>query len=152
STKLRRHLCDPLCTPAVNQVEARAFLTRRTRLPIVAAMKPNPGPASSPATWGLTLVFVALISAAITHTSILWRRMSGEDTRDVRWAQVAQTFQAARVLYGPHTTDAKRVVLLGDSRVWFAAQSPYVEREIRRIAPDLDVEVDNLAIFGAQIA
>ena len=112
-------------------------------------MRPSAAAAGSPFTWALALVFVVLIDAAITRSPILWARMSGEDSLDVRLAQLGQTYQAARKIYAPEREAKVRVALLGDSRIWFPARQPYVERELQRVAPELDVRVDNLGIFGA---
>jgi len=62
-----------------------------------------------------------------------------------------QVYDVARTLTRPRRPAEVRVTILGDSRIWFTARPAYVERELRRITPDLDVRVDNLAIFGAKI-
>jgi hypothetical protein len=57
----------------------------------------------------------------------------------------------ARTVYRPRPPAAVRVALLGNSKMWFPARAPYVERELRRIAPDVDARIDNLSFFGARI-
>lgn len=108
-------------------------------------------PAGSLRAWGLALVFVLVIDAAITRTGILWGKTSYEDTLDLKLVQLTQTYQAERAIYAPAREAPIRVTVLGDSSIWFPAHAPYVERELRRIAPGLDVRVDNLGVFGALV-
>src|SRR5438132_12207058 len=115
-------------------------------------MSRRPSAAGSPLTWTLALLFLVPIDMAITHTPLLWGRTSFENTHDLKFAQLAQTYQVARKLYAPERPARVRVTLLGDSRLWFGAHAPYVERALRRRAPALDVRVDTLAVFGALIA
>ncbi len=111
---------------------------------------PRPrSPAGSPLTWGLAAVFLALIDVGATRTALLWGHTSFEDTRDMARIVFAQTYQAARLIYAPARDARVRVALVGNSRIRIPAQAPYVERELGRLAPGLDVRVDNLGIFGA---
>ena len=114
-------------------------------------MSTNRGAAGSPLTWGLALLFLVPIDVAITRTPLLWGPTSYENTHDLRLVQLAETYKTARKLYAPERPARVRVALLGDSRLWFAAHEPYVERQLRRRAPELDVRVDTLAVFGALI-
>ncbi|HJQ85541.1 MAG TPA: hypothetical protein VKA21_15745 [Candidatus Binatia bacterium] len=109
-----------------------------------------PGRAASAfRTWALAVFFVLVLDAAITRTSVLWGRLPTEDTINPEFAQIAQTYKAARKLFhDPGRPAAERVAVLGDSRVWFPAHAPYVERALARLRPDLDVRVDDLGIFG----
>ncbi|MBX3025604.1 hypothetical protein KF840_11925 [bacterium] len=108
--------------------------------------------AGSPITWLLALAFLGVIELALRSTDLLWRPTASENDLGLFVAQVAQSYQVARRLYGPPPAPAgERVVILGDSRIWFGAQAAYVERELRRQAPGRDVRVEQLAIFGARI-
>jgi hypothetical protein len=62
-----------------------------------------------------------------------------------------QAYQTARKLYRPQPEADVRVAILGNSRVWFPARDAYVDRELRRQAPQRSVRVDDLAIFGMRI-
>jgi hypothetical protein len=107
-------------------------------------------PSGRPATWLLAVALVALVDAAITRTRVLWGHIPTENTIDPQWAQISQTYQVARKLFhDPGRPAPVRVALLGDSRIWFAGHAPYVERALAAVAPDLDVRVDDLGIFGA---
>jgi len=102
-------------------------------------------------TWGLAAVFLVLITAVITRTPLLWAPTTFEHTSDMTRIVFAQTYQAARRIYAPATAPPIRVALLGNSRIWLPAQEAYLRRELDRVAPDLDVRLDNLAIFGARV-
>ncbi len=102
-------------------------------------------------TWLLAAVFLVLVDGVVTHSSILWRRTSFEDTRDMGRIAFAQTYQAAREIYAHPARSGGPVVLLGNSRIWLAARPGWVEPELTHLAPGLDVEIRNLGIFGAKI-
>jgi hypothetical protein len=102
-------------------------------------------------TWGLAVIFLVVLTTAITRTRLLWAPTAFEHTRDMAQVMFAHTYQAARRMYSPQTTPPVRVALLGNSRIWLPAQEAYLRREIARVAPDRDLRIDNLAIFGARI-
>lgn len=108
--------------------------------------------AGSPITWLLALAFVALIDTAITRTSLLWAPVYYENDLGLHLVQLGQTFKVARRLFAsPPPPGTERVVILGDSRIWFGAQKAILERELERQAPGRAVEVEQFAIFGARI-
>lgn len=97
-------------------------------------------------TWTLAVVFLALLTAGITRTALLWGPTSFENTREVTLLAFAQTYQAARGIYAPPRA-ARRVAVLGNSRVYVAARPALVEAALGAATRDLAVE--NLGIFGA---
>src|SRR5262245_18059821 len=97
-------------------------------------------------TWGLAIVFLALLDAGITRTALLWGPTSFENTRELTLLAFAQTYQAARGIYAPPLAP-RRVAVLGNSRVYVAARPALVEAALGPAARDLAVE--NLGIFGA---
>jgi hypothetical protein len=109
--------------------------------------------AASPITWLLALAFLGLLELGLRYTGVLWQPTATDDDLGIFVAQIGQTHKVARRLFGSHSPPAgERVVILGDSRIWFGAQEAYVERELRRQAPGRDIHVDQFAIFGARIA
>ncbi len=106
-------------------------------------------PAAAPVTWGLAVLFVIAIDAGITRSSILWGPTAFENTRNLSRLTFAQTYRAARKIYATERGGARRIAVLGNSRIFIPAQEPYVERELARIAPALDLSYANLAVFGA---
>jgi hypothetical protein len=107
--------------------------------------------AGSPSTWIAALFFVVLIDAAITRTRVLWAPTGFENTRDMGQIVFAHTYQAARRIYAPENAPPIRVAFLGNSRIWLPAREAYLRRELDRVAPALDIRLDNLAIFGALV-
>jgi len=114
-------------------------------------VRPPAPAAASPVTWLLAIVLLAGIDAAVTRTSLLWGKTSTWVKSGIERVYVWQTYDVARKLYYPRRRAAVRVVLLGNSRIWFPARQPFVERALHRLDPRLDVRVDNLAIFGAHV-
>lgn len=108
--------------------------------------------AGSPITWVLALLLLVGLELVLRYTNVLWRPTASENDLGIFTVQVTQTYKVARRLFGPPPPPAaERVVILGDSRIWFGAQAAYVERELQRQAPGRDVRVEQLAIFGARI-
>lgn len=108
--------------------------------------------AGSPITWLLALGLLAGLELVLRYTGVLWRSTASENDLGIFAVQVTQTYKVARRLFGPSAPPAReRVVILGDSRIWFGAQEAYVERELQRQAPGRDVQVEQLAIFGSRI-
>jgi len=105
-------------------------------------------PATSLLTWGLALVFLLAIDAAITRTSLLWGPTAFENSGGIRTV-FPQTYQALRQIYYPMRKADSRVVLLGNSRLALAVQGDGLQNRIDSLAPDRDIQVSNLAIFGA---
>ena len=108
--------------------------------------------AASPATWVLTLALVCVIDAAITRTGFLWGKTNlwvrqGGLERLYLW----QAYESAQQIYYPRRAAAVRVAMLGNSRLWIPGRAAYVERELKRLAPDSDIRIDNLAFWGAKI-
>jgi hypothetical protein len=98
------------------------------------------------------MIFLVCIDLAVTRTALLWGKsgaswVAGGIDRIWIW----QTYDVARKLYHPRRQAPVRVAILGNSRAWFPARDAYVERELGRLDPGLDVRVDNLAIFGLHI-
>jgi hypothetical protein len=117
-------------------------------------MRPPHPAAGSWLTWGLAALLMLVVDAVVAHTPLVWGKTTLwiHDPRE-RLEKLAfwQTYDVARTLYRPRPEAALRVAILGNSLVWFPAQPAYVERELRRADPGLDVRVDNLAFFGAKI-
>lgn len=108
--------------------------------------------AGSPRTWLLALVFVALIDTAITRTALLWAPAYYENDLGLHVVQLGQTFKVARRLFvSPSPAGEERIVILGDSRIWFGAPAAVLERELERQAPGRGIQVEQFAIFGARI-
>lgn len=114
-------------------------------------MRRSSAASSSGLTWGLAITFVALINVLLVRSPLIWAKttlwMRGQAAGTAFW----QTYDVARTLYRPRPAAAVRVAILGNSRIWIPAQASFVEAEIKRVAPALDVRVDNLAFFGAHI-
>ena len=108
--------------------------------------QPHPA-AGSPLTWGLTIVFVALLSTAATHPAWLWRKDAPWIRGGLNRMYIWQTYDVARTLYGPRPSADVRVAVLGNSRVWMAGREPLVKRGIEALDPGHSSRVDNLAIF-----
>src|SRR5262249_3987661 len=107
--------------------------------------------ARSPLTWLLSVVFLVAIDLLITRTPPLWGKSETWLKSGIERAYVWQTYGVARKLFYPRRPAAVRVEILGNSRVWFPARDATLERALHERAPQLDVRVDNLAIFGARI-
>ena len=107
------------------------------------------GAAHHPITWGVTLVFLALIDVGVTHSLLLWGPTAFEDTRDMSRVVFAQTYQAARKLYAPDAAVRTPVALLGNSRIFLSARESFVQPELARLPAARDASVVNLGIFGA---
>jgi len=107
----------------------------------------NASAAGSPLTWTLAIAFAILLGAAITSRPVLWRPAPFERTRDMTQVVFAQTFTAAREIYGPPPDDRPVAAMLGNSRVWLAGHDPFVQHEVDRLGAR--VRVTNLAIFGS---
>ncbi len=109
-------------------------------------MRRGSAAAGSARTWGLTLVFVLIIGAAITRTPVLWETSFGRlrPTASV----FAQTYQMMRALYVGERGDELRIALLGNSRLMLAARGPSVQRELSAAQPGLHVRVEQMSVFG----
>jgi hypothetical protein len=108
-------------------------------------------PATSLVTWGLALVFLIAIDAALTRTSILWGPTAFENSGGLRTV-FPQTYQVLRKIYAPEGDPDARVVLLGNSRLALSLEGDDgVERAIERTGSAAEIEVSNLAIFGSYI-
>jgi hypothetical protein len=108
-------------------------------------------PATSLVTWGLALVFLIGIDAAITRTSILWGPTAFENSSGLRTV-FPQTYQVLRKIYAPRGDPDARVVLLGNSRLALSTEGDAgIGRAVARQAPTTEIDVANLAIFGAYI-
>lgn len=108
-------------------------------------------PARSPLTWILALLLVMAFDAVITRTSLLWGPTAFENASGVR-VVFPQTYKVARKIYAPEGDPDLRVALLGNSRVELALKEHRLERSLRELRPDLDIEVSNLGIYGAFMA
>jgi hypothetical protein len=106
---------------------------------------------TSPLTWGLAILLLALMDFGLVHTPLIWRKNDLWTDEGIGALAFWQTYDVARKVYHGRPPAAVRVALLGNSKLWFPAQEPFVERELARIAPGLDARVDNLAFFGARI-
>jgi hypothetical protein len=113
-------------------------------------MSRDSNPRSSLLTWGLALVFLVGIDAAITRTSFLWGPTAFENAGGLRTV-FPQTYQAARKIYAPERRAEVRVALLGNSRIVLSAKEKGLERALVELEPELDVQVSNLGIFGSFI-
>ena len=94
------------------------------------------------------------VDAVLLHTPLIWGKTTlWVHDRTERIYRIAfwQTYDVARTLYRPQPPAATRVAILGNSLVWMPAQPAYVEPALQRLAPGLDVRVDNLSFFGAYI-
>ena len=111
-------------------------------------MKKRFDPATSLLTWGLALVFLMLIDAGITRTSLLWGPTAFENSGGIRTV-FPQTYQALRKIYYPEREANERVVLLGNSRLSLAVRGDGLQNQIDSRAKGRDIQVSNLAIFGA---
>ena len=113
-----------------------------------ARAKGDSNPATSLVTWALALVFLVAIDASITRTSILWGPTAFENSGGIRTV-FPQTYQALRQIYHPERDAAKRVVLLGNSRLSLAVRGDGLQSKLNELASDSDIDVSNLAIFGS---
>lgn len=107
--------------------------------------------AARPATWLLAALFVFLIDLGVTRTPFLWGKTHLWTGEGIGALAFWQTYDVARKIYRPRPRAAARIALIGNSKMWFPAHEPYVERELRRVAPDLDARVDDLSFFGARV-
>jgi hypothetical protein len=107
-------------------------------------------PAASPVTWLLALCFLVAIDAAVTRTSLLWGPTAFEHTGGIRTI-FPQTFQVMRKIYAPERDAEHRVAVLGNSRIAMALKEQRFGRALEVAAPDLDVDVSNLGMFGSFI-
>jgi len=105
-------------------------------------------PSRSPVTWGLALVLLFSIDAAITRTDVLWGPTAFENSGGLRLV-FPQTYQVARKIYAPVRDADVRIALLGNSRVVLALREHRLERALARVAPEVDAVVSNLGIFGS---
>ncbi len=108
-------------------------------------------PAASGATWALAIVFVALIGACLTRSSLLWGDTSFEHAQDLGERVFAGTYVAARKIYAPRRPAAVRIAVLGDSRFRLGLSEQGLEATLRRASQGIDARVDNLSIFGTSI-
>ncbi|MBW2274051.1 MAG: hypothetical protein JRG96_12320 [Deltaproteobacteria bacterium] len=108
------------------------------------------GPQTSLVTWALALLFLVAIDAALTRTSLLWGPTAFENSGGLRTV-FPQTYQVLRKIYSPERDAETRVALLGNSRLALSAKERGVERALTQAAPERDVAVSNLAIFGSYI-
>jgi hypothetical protein len=108
-------------------------------------------PAASGATWALAIVFVALIDACLTRSSLLWGDTSFEHAQDLGERVFAGTYVAARKIYAPRRPAAVRIAVLGDSRFRLGLSEQGLEATLRRASQGIDARVDNLSIFGSSI-
>jgi hypothetical protein len=108
------------------------------------------GPQTSLLTWALALVFLVLIDAALTRTSLLWGPTAFENSGGLRTV-FPQTYQVLRKIYAPEGNAETRVALLGNSRLALSAKERGVERALSRAAPGEDIAVSNLAIVGSSL-
>lgn len=99
-------------------------------------------------TWGLALIFILMIDAALTRTPVLWSDAVLVDRRDGEQVFM-QTHHALRVIYARDAQVAHPVALIGNSRLLLATRPRSLERELDRLAPELAAPVEQLAIFGA---
>jgi hypothetical protein len=100
----------------------------------------------------LALLLVAAFGMAATRSSLLYEPLSTEHSRDIMAAPYVQTLQVFRKLERPPPDDVSRVVvLLGNSRIWFAARPRAVESEVAALLPERRVRVENLGVFGSRI-
>ena len=114
-------------------------------------MRASASPAGSLVTWSLALLFLALIDRALTSHPVLWAPTTFEDSRELGEIVFSQTYQAARAIYAPPPVNGPRVALLGNSRVWLTGRPSYLTHELATLAPDRNITVQNLGIFGAGI-
>jgi hypothetical protein len=114
-------------------------------------VRPPAPTAASPLTWLLGVVFLIAIGALITRTPPLWGKSETWIKAGIERAYVWQSYAVARKLFHPRRSAAVRIEILGNSRVWMPARDVTLERALHERAPQLDVRVDNLAIFGARI-
>ena len=98
----------------------------------------------------LTLLMLAGIDAALTRTPLLRRELSIADSLEMDRVGDLQTYRTFRTLEATSPDGTPRVVLLGDSRIWFSARGPAMEQELGRLIRG-NVRVDNLGAFGARI-
>jgi hypothetical protein len=99
----------------------------------------------------LTLLILAGIDVALTRTPLLDRELSIADSLDMTRVGDLQTYRTFRTLAGGRRDGTPSVVLLGDSRIWFAARGPALEQELKRLLPERSVRVENLGAFGVRI-
>jgi hypothetical protein len=114
-------------------------------------VRPPAPAATTPLTWLLAIAFLIVIDGVLTHTSLLWGKTDTWIQSGIERLYIWQTYDVARKIYHPQREADERIAILGNSRIWFPARDAYVERALERLDPDIDVRVDNLAIFGARI-
>ena len=110
-------------------------------------MRRTSAAAASPVTWGLALVFLLIIDAAITHTQLLWGRTTFSGPRH-QHEVFDLTFETLRAIYAAEGGPSERVALLGNSRLIVATRAKSVESELGRAIPELGARVEMLGAFG----
>lgn len=114
---------------------------------------PHPA-AGLPLTWAVATLLLVAFDLLVMRTPLVWGKATlwvHDPAERIHRLAFWQAYDVARTLYRPRPAAAERVAILGNSLVWFPAQPAYVERELRRRQPDIDVRVDNLSFFGAHI-
>jgi hypothetical protein len=111
---------------------------------------PHPA-AGSPATWSIAVLFVAALGSAITAAPVIWGKSELWTRGRLGWLAFWQTYDVARKIERPRPAPGARVVLLGNSLLWFPAREQLIEEELARLAPGRDIRIDNLAVFGMRI-
>jgi len=106
--------------------------------------------APRPISWVLALVMAVALGEVVVR-SALWPVTTFEDTREISMVVFGQTYRAARKIYASGCAGRRAIVLLGDSRMQFAAREAPLRAALLEIDPSRDYCVRNLAIFGAAI-
>ncbi len=106
--------------------------------------------APRPITWVLALVMAVALGEVVVR-SALWPVTTFEDTREISMVVFGQTYRAARKIYASGCMGRRSVVLLGDSRMQFAAREAPLRAALHELDPSRDYCVLNLSIFGAAI-
>lgn len=107
--------------------------------------------AAAPSTWLLTVLFVAGLGWLLTATPLIWGKTDLWTKGRLGWLAFWQTYDVVRKIERPRPAAGARVVLLGNSLIWFPANDRLVEEALARLAPGRDIRVDNLAVFGMRI-
>lgn len=117
-------------------------------------MRPPHPAAGSWRTWALAAALLVGVNALLTQTPLIWGKTAlwvKAADEPLKWMGFWQVYDVARTLHQPRRPAAQRVVILGNSLVWFAGQAPFVERALHERRPGADVRVDTLAFFGASV-